>query len=86
MLVHIPAILPPDLVAILRARLDAVAWADGRITAGHQSALAKRNLQIGPECAEGRELGMMVLHALESSPAFMSAALPARVFPPLFNR
>ena len=86
MLVHLAGILAPEVALALRERLQAAAWADGRITAGHQSALAKRNLQIGPECAEGRELGMMVLHALESSPAFMSAALPARVFPPLFNR
>jgi PKHD-type hydroxylase len=86
MLVHIPAILSPKETADLRECLDKAAWADGRITAGHQSALAKHNLQIGPECAEGRELGMIVLHALERSPAFMSAALPAHVFPPLFNR
>jgi PKHD-type hydroxylase len=86
MLVHIPAILSPEETAALRARLATAAWADGKITAGHQSALAKHNLQIGPECAEGRELGLTVLHALERSPEFMSAALPAHVFPPLFNR
>ena len=86
MLVHIPAILAPDQIADLRDRLDKTAWADGKITAGHQSAQVKSNLQIGPESPEGRELGMIVLHALERSPAFMSAALPAHVFPPLFNR
>ena len=86
MLVHIPAILSPDETAALRDRLASAIWADGKVTAGHQSALAKHNLQIGPESAEGRELGFIVLHALERSPAFMSAALPAQVFPPLFNR
>jgi PKHD-type hydroxylase len=85
-LVHIPAILQPEEIAMLRERLTGAAWGDGRITAGHQSALAKRNLQIGPESAEGRDLGMIVLRALERSQLFMSAALPARVFPPLFNR
>lgn len=86
MLVHIPAILSADQIAGMLARLEHASWADGRVTAGHQSALAKRNLQIGPDSAEGRDLGMAVLQALECSPAFMSAALPARVFPPLFNR
>ncbi len=86
MLVHIPAILSPDEIAALGDRLAGAMWDDGRITAGHQSALAKRNLQIGPESAEGRDLGMIVLRALERSQRFMSAALPSRVFPPLFNR
>ena len=33
-----------------------------------------------------RELGGMILTALEQNALFISAALPARVFPPLFNR
>ncbi len=86
MLVHLPAILGPDETAMLQDRLAQAAWADGRVTAGPQSGRVKTNLQIGPDSAEGRELGLIVLRALEASPAFMSAALPAHVFPPLFNR
>src|SRR5262249_11420762 len=37
-------------------------------------------------CTEARELGELVLRALERSALFTSAALPQRVFPPLFNR
>jgi PKHD-type hydroxylase len=36
--------------------------------------------------AAARELGAVVLSALEQNALFISAALPARVFPPLFNR
>jgi len=33
-----------------------------------------------------RQLGETILSALGQNPLFVSAALPARVFPPLFNR
>lgn len=85
MLAQIP-LLAKEAVAALRSRLDNAAWADGSVTAGHQSVQVKANLQIGPDDALGRELGLIVVRALEHSPAFLSAALPARVFPPLFNR
>jgi PKHD-type hydroxylase len=86
MLVHIPGLLSADATAAMRDRLSDAPWADGGVTAGHQSVQVKANLQIGPDCAEGRELGRLVLRALEHSPAFLSAALPRHVFPPLFNR
>jgi PKHD-type hydroxylase len=86
MLVHIPALLTNAEAAAVRGRLGDAPWADGSVTAGHQSVQVKTNLQIGPDSAEGRELGRHVLHALEHSPAFLSAALPRHVFPPLFNR
>jgi PKHD-type hydroxylase len=59
---------------------------DGRVTAGSQSALAKRNLQVPAEAPVARELGEIILGALGRHPDFVSAALPLRVFPPLFNR
>jgi len=86
MLVHIPQLLSRDEVEAIRLRLDQAAWADGRHTAGHQSARVKENLQLGPDNPEGRELGQVVMRALETSPLFLSAALPRHVFPPLFNR
>jgi len=69
-----------------RARLATPAWADGRATAGPQSARAKRNLQIGEETEIGRELGGLILEALGRNALFLSAALPLKMFPPLFNR
>ena len=58
----------------------------GRITAGHQSARTKDNLQLPEDREEAKQLGDIILAALESNPLFMSAALPLKVFPPLFNR
>ncbi|WP_395495670.1 Fe2+-dependent dioxygenase [Acetobacter sp. KSO5] len=86
MLVHIPNVLTPEEVSYCRARLEKSEWVDGKVTAGDQSAKAKFNLQIPQDSAEGRELGEIILRALGRNPTFNSAALPLRVFPPLFNR
>ncbi|HLZ75233.1 Fe2+-dependent dioxygenase [Phenylobacterium sp.] len=86
MLLHIEGVLTPDQVAHCRETLSAQAWVDGRVTAGEQSALAKRNLQVPEDAPAARELGEMILTALGRNPQFVSAALPLRVFPPLFNR
>ena len=86
MLLHIPDILSPDQVAHVRARLDSAPWADGRVTAGYQSSKAKDNAQLPEDSAEARELGALVLDALARNSTFFSAALPRRIYPPLFNR
>src|SRR5687767_10678098 len=86
MLLHVPRVLTDAQVARCRELMARAAWVDGRVTAGHQSARAKDNLQIAEGTPEGRELGEIVVGALERNPLFVSAALPLRVFPPLFNR
>lgn len=86
MLVQIEGVLTPAQVAHARARLAAAEWVDGKVTAGTQSAIAKNNLQVPEDSATARELGEMILGALGRHPQFVSAALPLRVFPPLFNR
>jgi PKHD-type hydroxylase len=87
-LTHIPRLLDAAQVRAMRVRLDAAGsdWVDGRATAGHQGAQVKRNQQIAEESAIARELGSTILAALERNPLFISAALPSRVYPPLFNR
>ena len=88
MLVQIPQVLSGDQVRALRAALDApgAPWVDGRTTAGHQGARVKQNQQIEETSALARTLGDAVLAALERHPLFISAVLPQRVYPPLFNR
>jgi PKHD-type hydroxylase len=61
-------------------------WVDGRVTAGYQSGVVKNNRQLAEQSPEARELGEMIVAALERNPLFITAALPLRVFPPLFNR
>lgn len=86
MLLAIPDILNSDQVAHARKLLDQAEWVDGRVTAGHQSARAKDNMQIPEDHPAARELGNLIVAALEQSGLFIAAALPAKVFPPLFNR
>jgi PKHD-type hydroxylase len=86
MLVQVPKLLSEAQVARCHELMERAKWVDGRVTAGHQSAQAKHNLQIAEGTPEAREMGDMILAALERNPLFISAALPMRVFPPLFNR
>ncbi|MFC3126328.1 Fe2+-dependent dioxygenase [Pseudoroseomonas globiformis] len=86
MLVQIPDVLTLQEVVYCRRVLEAAGWVDGKVTAGDQSAPAKHNLQVPQDSAAGRELSEIVLQALGRSPLFATAALPLKVFPPLFNR
>ena len=86
MLIAIPRVLDDDGVARLRAVIDAGEWVDGNVTSGPQAALAKRNEQLAEGSLAAREGGAAVLAALGRSPLFIAAALPLRIFPPLFNR
>ncbi|MPY87840.1 MAG: Fe2+-dependent dioxygenase [Luteitalea sp.] len=85
MLLHIPDVLASQQVAEARAELERADWVDGRVTAGHQSALAKDNRQLPEDHPVARELGDRILTALQRNALFIAAALPLRVFPPLFN-
>jgi PKHD-type hydroxylase len=82
----IPQVLTSEQVAQARQSLESADWVDGRVTAGHQSARTKDNLQIPENHPAALQLGDMILTALGQNPLFISAALPQRVFPPLFNR
>lgn len=86
MLLRIPGVLTPDQVAYCRKILAEADWIDGRATAGPESAKVKKNAQLPEESPAALTLGDLILTALESNPLFVSAALPSRVFPPLFNR
>jgi PKHD-type hydroxylase len=86
MLLAIPDVLTAEQVAECRQMLEQAEWADGRITAGHQSARAKDNQQLPEDTVVAKQLGDIILTALERNLLFMAAALPLKVFPPLFNR
>jgi PKHD-type hydroxylase len=86
MLLQIPDVLTAKQVAECRRLLEKSEWVDGRVTAGHQSARAKDNMQLPENSPAAQTMGEMILAALEQNPLFMSAALPSKVFPPLFNR
>jgi len=86
MMVRVPAVLTAQEVAHCREVMAKSQWVDGKVTAGEQSAGAKKNLQLAENSAEARELGNLVLGKLGRNELFTAATLPLRVFPPLFNR
>ena len=85
MVLQIPDVLTGEQVADARRLLQSAEWVDGRVTAGYQSARAKDNLQLAEDHPMARQIGEIILSALSRNALFVSAALPLRVFPPLFN-
>ncbi len=86
MLITIADVLGPQQLAHCRRVLQEADWTDGRVSAGHQGRQVKDNEQLPEQSAAARELGELVLAALERNRLFISAVLPALVYPPLFNR
>lgn len=86
MLITIPEVFSKDEVRTIRARLDAADWQDGKRTAGAQSAEVKSNQQLDQTSDTAQQLGQMILERLSRNPLFLSAALPQKILPPMFNR
>lgn len=86
MLLPIENVLSGEQVVVCRKALDSVEWIDGNVTAGHQSRLAKNNLQLAESDPVAVEIGDLIVSQLEQNALFVSAALPRKIFPPLFNR
>ncbi|HMN21246.1 MAG TPA: Fe2+-dependent dioxygenase [Ottowia sp.] len=88
MLIHLKNLLTPDEVAQARALLlaDDAPWTEGARSAGGQAATRKNNQQLAQDSASAATLRELILAALRRDPVFFSAALPRRIFNPLFNR
>lgn len=85
MLLPLPDLLTQDEVQQLRAIIDGADWIDGNATSGHQARLVKDNLQLPENGEAAQSARQIVLAALARHPVFISAALPARIYPPMFN-
>ncbi|MET0294430.1 MAG: Fe2+-dependent dioxygenase [Phenylobacterium sp.] len=86
MMLHVPQALSADALAEVRRLIGAGPWVDGNETSGPQAALAKDNLQLAQGSPAEAEAGALVLAALARAPLFQAGALPARIWPPMFNR
>ena len=88
MFLHLKNIFTPEEVQTARALLDAddAPWVDGRSSAGGQALAHKRNEQLSQDSAPSQQLRALVLAALQRDALFFSAALPKKIFNPLFNR
>ncbi len=86
MLVQIPNVLSPEQLYQCRTMLAEAEWVNGWVTAGHQSIMAKDNVQLPEDHPSAVRMGDLILEVLEKNPLFVASALPSKVFPPLFNR
>jgi len=86
MLLHIPQVLNSAELIELRKLLASANWADGKVTAGTQSEQVKRNIQLPETSAEAEQARQIVIRALSRNALFFSAALPKKIYPPLFNQ
>lgn len=87
MLIHLKNVLTPEELRQARALLgDDAPWVDGRTSAGGQAVTQKANRQLAQDSDAAAKLQALVLAAVRRDPVFFSAALPRRIFNPLFNR
>ena len=86
MIIVIPGVFSPTEVERIRGHLDAADWQDGNATAGAQAQQVKQNQQLPLDSQLTRQLGEIILSTLGKHPTFISAALPLKIFPPMFNR
>ncbi|MBU2978045.1 Fe2+-dependent dioxygenase [Alteromonas sp. C1M14] len=85
MLVRIENFFTKEQVAEAVAMLESAEWVDGSVTAGHQAVKAKRNLQLPENSEVGKQLREFILARLGQSQAVLAAALPNKIYPPMFN-
>ena len=86
MIIVIPAVFSANEVSKIRSHLDAAEWQDGSTTAGSQAQQVKHNQQLALDSKVAQQLGDVIINTLSQQPTFVSAALPLRIFPPMFNR
>lgn len=86
MLLRVPNVLSQSQLLEVRRIIDAATWADGSITAGTQSAKAKKNFQLPEDGIESQKARVIVLEALAANAEYLTGALPKKIYPPLFNK
>lgn len=86
MLAHIRGAIERKEIDVLRQAMAQAQWEDGASTAGANAGDLKRNQQLPPDSELSRALGERLLSSLLANPAFVSAAVPLRIYPPLFDR
>ena len=85
-MIVLDAVLTGSELQEMRAALARAQWASGRNTAGWQAAGVKENGQLVESDPLALRLGDVVTGALERCKPFIAAALPLRLYPPMFNR
>jgi PKHD-type hydroxylase len=87
MLLTLKSILTEEELASVQHVLNnSQSWIEGSLTAGTQALTQKNNWQLQQESPDSEALQSMILSALNRDAIFLSAVLPRRILPPLFNR
>ena len=87
MLLPLKNLLTPQELQTAQSLLGEDApWIDGRSSAGAQALTQKNNQQLLQSSAAAHSLQALILTALQREPLFLSAALPRKIYNPLFNR
>lgn len=86
MILPVPALIAPDAVAAMRARLAAAAFKDGATTAGWHARLVKANQQLDADDPAATALRAEVERAVRSHPVAALATRPRAFGPILFSR
>lgn len=86
MITKIPSILTTQQIKEIRSQISKMEWVDGNATAGHQSIKVKQNLQLNGSDPQTQNLAMQILEIIQQNPLFVSASLPLKISPPMFNK
>ena len=85
MLITIANVLSEHELQQYRQHLSNIEWQSGEQSAGKQASKVKQNSQLDPESKLAQQLGDHILQALSATSKFFSAALPRKIYPPMFN-
>ena len=86
MLLQIPDVLSKEQVVSVVSCSKQTTGSTAAVRPATSPRAPRDNMQLPEDHEHAKKLGDTILSALEQNPLFMSAALPLKVFPPLFNR
>ena len=86
MILTLQELITPDELALIRQKIAAVAFTDGRATAGELLHKAKNNQQIPGNHPVMKDIAHVVMQALGRCDPFMSLAQPRRLATMLVSR
>jgi PKHD-type hydroxylase len=87
MLLHVPGLLSPELLAKTDSLLPLLEFTDGKATATGPAQQVKNNLQVSKAAHEAHpEMQQLIGTAIASSPVIQNAIMPVKILPPLISK
>ncbi|MDP4261961.1 MAG: Fe2+-dependent dioxygenase [Bacteroidota bacterium] len=87
MLLHIPGLLTPELLAQADSLLPLLQFTDGKSTATGAAQQVKNNLQVSKEAHKAHpELQQLVARAILSNTTVQNAVMPVKILPPIISK